>query len=104
MPSILPSFKYTVPILGHVKERPYIDFPIIYEATQSNVAFYVEHPFTICTSSFANTTLYKWNGIGWSTISGWTNPEKVYGMGFFAVTTSANATVIISEHVNDPPR
>lgn len=104
MPSILPNFKYTVPTLGHIKDRPYIDFPVVYNDTLTEVPFYVEFPFTICTTTLANTTLYKWNGIGWSTVSGWTNPEKIYGMGFFAITTSADETVIISEHVNEYTR
>ena len=99
--SILPYFRYTVPTLGHNKERPYIDFPLVRNETVTARPFYVEYPFTFVSSDSANTTLLKWNGVGWTTVSGWSNPDKIYGFGFFAVTTAANCYVVISEHVNE---
>lgn len=101
MPTVVPQFQYTVPTLGHPKDRPYIDFPLVYNETVTNRVFYVQHPFTFVTSDAANTSLYKWNGGGWTEVTGWDNPEKVYGFGFFSVTTAANAYVSISEHVNE---
>lgn len=98
MPSILPSFKYTVPELTHVKERPYLDFPLVYNETVTQRPFYVEHDFTFVTSDSANTTLYKWSGGGWVAVTGISNPELILGRGFYAVTTAANAYVSITEN------
>ena len=98
MASIVPNFKYPVPTLNHNKLVPYIDFPVVYNATVTEEPFYVEYPFTFVTSDAANTTLYKWNGNGWVSVTGISNPEYIFGRGFFAVTTAANAYVTVTEH------
>jgi len=98
--SLIPSFKYVVPEVNHKKNSPYRDFPVVYEDTVTQEAFYVDHNFTLTTSDFANTTLYKWNGVGYTEVTGWSNPEYFYGKGFYAVTTAADATVCITEDTN----
>ena len=100
MASIVPSPRYPVPELNHDKLVPYTDFPVVYNATVTAEPFYVEYDFTICTSTLANTTLLKWNGNSWETISGWVNPDVIGSRGFHAITTSANEYVVITEHVN----
>lgn len=99
--SIVPSVPWTVPDLNHHKSIPYIEYPLIYNATVTEEPFYVEHPFTFTTSDAANTTLYKWTGGSWSAITGMSNPDVIYAHGFFAVTTAANAYVSITEHVQE---
>lgn len=99
--STIPKFKWETPVVNHKKLAPYVDFPVVYNATVTTEPFYVEYDWTFVTSDAANTTLYKWNGATWTTVSGWSNPERFYGRGFFAVTTAANAYVSITEHVKD---
>lgn len=99
MTGLVPPFKYTVPLLNHNKQVPYIDFPLVYNETVTNRPFYVEYPFTFVTSSPSTTSLYKWTGAGWAQITPISNPENVDARGFFSVTTSGNAYVAITEHV-----
>ena len=75
-----------------------MDFPLIYNETVTQRPFYVEYDFTFVTSTPANTTLYKWTGGGWVAVTGISNPELIIGRGFYAVTTSANEYVAITEH------
>lgn len=97
--SIVPSFKWDTPAVVHDKREPYVDYPVVYNATASNVVFYVEYPFTIATTDLANTTLYKWCGDSWVAMSGLVDVDVVDARGFFSVTTAANASVVITEHV-----
>lgn len=87
--------------MNHTKEQPYIDYPLVYNDTVTKEVFYAEYDFTFVTSDAANTTLYKWTGNGWITISGMSNPDVLYGRGFYAVDTAANAYVAITEHYID---
>lgn len=100
MADLIPKTPWIVPTVAHKKNAPYIDFPLVYNDTVTNVVFYVDYDFTICSSSPTNTTLYKWNGNGWTEIGGITNPEKITIRGFFSVTTAADAYVTITEHIN----
>lgn len=100
MPSTVPRLPWGYPTLNHEKRAPYIDYPVVYNATVTAEPFYVEYDFTICTSTLANTTLLKWNGNSWATITGWVNPDVIGSRGFHAITTSANEYVTITEHVN----
>ena len=93
----IPDFKYDTPVVNHSKFGPYIDYPIIHNAIKTNEPFYVEGEFLWATSDTANTTLHKWNGGGWTEISSYTNPDIIAGRGFFSVTTTVAAYVIISE-------
>lgn len=97
--STVPTFKYPVPKLNHEKKSHYNDFPLVYNETVTARAFYVTRPFTFVTSDAGNTSLYKWNGNGWTLVTGWSNPEYFYGTGYFAVTTTANCYVTITESV-----
>jgi hypothetical protein len=97
--SLIPNRQHTLPTLNHVKEKVYIDYPLVGNATVTTEPFYVEYDFTICTSSLAATTLYKWNGGSWTEVSGITNPDVIFGRGYYAVTTSSNQYVSITEHV-----
>lgn len=98
--TIVPSSGYPSPTLNHTKSRAYRDFPLIYNATKTNEPFYIENDCTITTSDIANTTLKKWEGNGWVTVSGLVSPDVIVGRGFFAVTTAANAYVTLTEHVD----
>lgn len=98
--TIVPNFNYAVPTLDHVKLVPYIDFPIVYDDTVTERAFYVNAPFAFATSNPDNTTLLKWNGIGWTVITGWANPDKIDSRGFFAFTTDIDTYITISEDEN----
>lgn len=97
--SILPNFKYTVPTLTHVKDRPYLDFPLVYNETVTERPFYVEHDFTFVTSAANDTTLYKWSGGGWVAVTGISNPELILGRGFYAVSTLVDAYVSVTENI-----
>jgi hypothetical protein len=97
--SLVPKFKYPVPTLNHEKKVPYNEHPLVYNDTVTEEPFYVEYPFTFVTSDQGNTSLYKWNGNGWTLVTGWSNPEYFYGTGYFAVTTAANCYVTITEMV-----
>jgi len=98
MSSRVPRFQHTVPTLNHDKVVPYLEYPLVFDATVTEEPFYIEFPFTIVSSDPSNTKLYKWNGGGWTEVIGWSNPDKICGRGFFSVTTYANAYVLISEH------
>lgn len=98
--SSLPKLAWNYPTLNHDKKFPYIDFPVVYNDTVTNEAFYIEHDFTFVTSDATNTSLYKWNGGGWTQVSGISNPELVFGRGYYSVTTAANAYVAVTEHFN----
>jgi len=97
--SLVPNLPWSTPSVLHKKKSPYLDFPVVYNDTLSNVVFYVEHDFTFVSSDPTNTTLYKWNGNGWTEIAAIANPEKITIRGFFSVTTAANAYVTVTEHV-----
>jgi hypothetical protein len=97
--SSIPQTKWLTPTVNHDKIVPYVDFPVVHNATVTTEPFYVDYDFTICSSDPTNTTLYKWNGVGWTEIGGVANPEKITIRGFFAVTTAANAYVTITEHI-----
>ena len=94
----VPGYGYNVPTLNHTKNRTYKDFPIVSNATLTNEPFYIENDCTITTSDLANTTLKKWEGNGWVTVTGLVSPDVIVGRGFFAVTTAANAYVTLTEH------
>ena len=94
----VPRLLYATPDLNHKKEQPYVDYPLVYNETVTERAFYIEFDFTFVTSDSANTTLYKWNGNSWEAITGMTNPDVIFGRGFYAVTTAADAYVAITEH------
>lgn len=96
--SRVPRFRHNVPTLNHEKVVPYLEYPLVHNDTVTQEPFYIEFPFTIVSSDQSNTTLYKWNGGGWTEVKGWDNPEKICGRGFFSVTTAANAYVLITEH------
>lgn len=96
--SLVPSFKYPVPTLNHTKRVPYIDFPIAYNEIITNEAFYVDEEWTFVTSDETVTHLYKWNGIGWTEVLGWDNPERFFGRGFFSVSTTSAATCAVTEY------
>lgn len=98
MASTIPKRAGDYPTLNHVKSQPYIDYPIVYNATVTTEPFYAEYDFTFATSTPANTTLYKWTGGGWVAVTGISNPELILGRGYYAVTTSANEYVSITEH------
>lgn len=98
--TFVPNLGHVVPVLNHRKKSYYIDFPIINNDTIANEAFYVEHDFTIVSSNISNTALYKWNGTGWTEVTGLSNPDVIFGRGFYSVTTTANESVAITEHVN----
>lgn len=100
MASSVPSQRYPIPTLNHSKTAPYNDFPLVYNATVTNRPFYIDYDCTISTSDLANTTLKKWEGNGWVTVSGLVSPDVIVGRGFFAVTTAANAYVTLTEHVD----
>lgn len=100
MPNRVPRLLYNTPSMNHTKEVPYIDYPIAYNEIVTQEAFYIEYDWTFVTSDAANTLLYKWNGNGWTQVTGWSNPEFFYGHGFFAVSTTAAAYVTITEHVD----
>ena len=102
MTTVVPPFTYTVPDLDHTKPRPYLDFPLVLNAIVTKRAFYVEHDFTFATSDSANTTLYKWTGhsSSWLAITGMSNPDVIFGRGFYAVDTAAACYVTVTEHVN----
>jgi hypothetical protein len=95
---LLPNRRHTLPSVNHLKDVPYLDYPVVYETTVTNEVFYVDHSFTLCTSDLANTSLYKWNGVGWTAITGFTNPDVFDGRGFYSVTTAADASVVVTEH------
>ena len=98
----LPEFQYDVPSLDHTKPRPYIDWPLVVNEIVTKRPFYVEYDFTFITSDAANTTLYKWTGGSWSAITGMSNPDVLFGRGFYAVDTAAAAYVAITEHYRAP--
>ena len=100
MTNIVPNFKWPVPELDHDKLVPYNDYPLIYNEIVTNRPFYVEYNFIITTSDLTTTTLSKWNGNSWSTVTGLTNPDLVAGIGFYSVTTTAANYVTISEQIN----
>lgn len=97
---LLPNRQHTLPALNHTKDKPYIDYPVVSGQTVTNEPFYVEHDFTLCTSSATVTTFSKWTGNGWKDIAGLSNPDIIFGRGFYSVTTTADAYVVITEHVN----
>jgi hypothetical protein len=100
MEDSLPKRSYSVPELNHKKVAMYIDFPLVYNAIVTNEAFYVDRDWTFVTSDLANTTLYKWNGGGWTTVAGVTSPDTFISRGYYSVTTAAAAYVAITEHVD----
>lgn len=95
-----PSVGYPQPTLTHIKRSVYKDYPLVNNETVTNRAFYIESDCTIVTSDLANTTLSKWEGNGWVTVSGLVSPDVIVGRGYFSVTTAANAYVTITEHVD----
>lgn len=98
--SYVPPFSVRAPTMNHKKDRPYWDFILVHNDTVTNEVFYLNNDCTITTSDLANTTLSKWNGSGWQTVSGLVSPDVIVGRGFFSVTTAANAYVSLSEHVD----
>lgn len=100
MTTTVPKLPWSYPTLNHTKRAPYVDFPVVYNATVTNEPFYIEHDFTFVTSDSANTELYKWNGGTWTQVTGMTNPDLFFGRGFYSVTTTANAYVAVTEHYN----
>lgn len=97
---LLPTRQHDLPAINHTKDKPYIDYPIVSNATVTNEPFYVEHDFTVCMSNLSATTISKWNGVGWTAITGLANPDVIFGRGYYAVTTSSDAYVVITEHTN----
>lgn len=97
---LLPTRQHDLPSLNHTKDKPYIDYPVVYNATVTYEPFYVERDFTICMSSAAVTKLYKWNGVSWTEITGMANPDVIFGRGYYAISTTSDAYVVITEHVN----
>ena len=95
--TLVPKHLHNVPSLNHTKTVLYNEYVLINNTTVTEEPFYVDWPFTFVTSDAPNTTLYKWNGGGWTEIKGWSNPDCIGGKGFFAVTTAANAYVLITE-------
>lgn len=98
--SAVPYTRYPTPALNHTKNFPYTDFPLVYNATVTTEPFFVEYDCTIVTSDLANTTLLKWNGNSYTTVSGLVSPDVILGRGFFAVTTAANCYVTLTEHTD----
>ena len=98
MTSIIPKFKYPVPVIEHDKLAPYIDFPLVFNETVTNRVFYVDGTFLIAMSSLAATTLSKWEGNGWTPVLSITNPDTIAGRGFFSITTTSNQRVTITEY------
>lgn len=96
---LLPNRQHALPTLNHTKDKFYIDYPIVANTTVTYEPFYIEHDFTICMSSASITALYKWNGVGWTEIVGLTNPDIIFGRGYYAISTTADASVVITEHV-----
>ena len=96
----LPVLRYGTPVLNHQKDHPYVDFPLVNNATVTAEPFYITRDCTIATSDLANTTLLKWNGTSYSTVTGLVSPDIIVGRGFFAVTTAANAYVTLTEHTD----
>lgn len=96
--SLVPSFKYPVPKLDHDKVTFYDEYPVVWNEAATNRAFYVTYPFTFVTSDATVTTLYKWNGNGWTEVAGISNPEYIFGRGYYSVTTSSAAYVTVTEH------
>lgn len=101
MPNRVPRLLYNTPTLNHTKEVPYTDYPLVFNETVTKRAFYIEFDFTFVTSDSANTTLYKWTGNGWVAITGMSNPDVLFGRGFYAVDTAANCYIAITEHYID---
>lgn len=99
MSDLVPQLPWGQPELNHTKRAPYIDYPLVYNATVTEEAFYVEYPFTIATSDITATRLFKWTGNGWQELFDVPYPCKVDLRGFFAVTTSTDEYVSITEHV-----
>jgi len=95
--SIVPAVRWPTPTLGHIKQAPYLDYPLVYNETVSLRPFYVEGDFVYCSSDTANTTVHKWNGNSYTVISSYTNPDIISGRGYFAITTAADAYVTITE-------
>lgn len=95
--SLVPVVKYTVPLLDHQKYAPYLDYPLIAGETVALRPFYVETDFIYCSSATATTTLHKWNGVGYTQVTSYTNPDVIAGRGWYAVTTTANNYVTITE-------
>lgn len=93
-----PSVGYSVPTLAHIKRSDYRDYPLVNNETVTERPFHVNKDCTIVTSDLANTTLYKWAGTGWVAVSGLVSPDVIVGRGYFAVTTAANAYVVLTEH------
>ena len=96
--SAVPPFGIRAPAMNHKKDAPYRDFVLVYNDTVTNEVFYLNYDCTITTSNLANTTLKKWDGSGWQTVSGLVSPDVIVGRGFFSVTTAADAYITISEH------
>jgi hypothetical protein len=97
--SRVPSARHNLPTLNHPKTVPYIDYPVVGGAIVTNEPFFAEYDFTFVTSDAGNTTLSKWNGTGYTAITGLANPDVIYGRGFYAVTTASAAYVTVTEHV-----
>lgn len=98
--SVVPTARYTTPTLNHQKDWPYQDYPLVNNATVTTEPFFIDHDCTIVTSDLANTTLLKWNGNSYTTVSGLVSPDVILGRGFFAVTTAANCYVTLTEHTD----
>ena len=100
----VPTRLHTLPSLNHTKDQVYVDYPVVSNSTVTTEPFYLEYNATVCTSSAANTTFYKWNGTGWTEITGLSNPDIIFGRGFYAVTTATDCYVTITEHVDEHPQ
>lgn len=98
--AVVPPLRWPAPDLDHTKDVPYTDYPIVYNETVTTRPFYIEYDCTIVTSDLANTTLLKWNGSSYTTVSGLVSPDVILGRGFFAVTTAANCYVTLTEHLD----
>jgi hypothetical protein len=96
--SKVPYLRYPSPALVLPKEMWYLDYPLVYNETVTARPFYLDYDCTIVTSDLANTTLLKWNGNSYTTVSGLVSPDIIVGRGFFAVTTAANCYVTLTEH------
>jgi hypothetical protein len=102
--SLVPVVPYTVPLLDHQKYAPYLDYPLIAGETVSLRPFYVEYDFIYCSSDEVTTSLHKWNGNSYTEVPSYTNPDVIAGRGWFAITTTANNYVTITEMINQTTR